>query len=79
MRRHAPAPQPPPASWADVPSTRPESVALACVLKGHDFRFVGPTTLCALMQACALVNDHLAGCPARAAVERARGATGLPH
>jgi DNA-3-methyladenine glycosylase I len=57
-----------------VPSTTPESVALARELKRKDFRFVGPTTLYALMQACGLVNDHLAGCPARPAVERARRA-----
>ena len=80
VRRHAPDPQPPPPpAWADVPSTRPESVALARVLKGRGFRFVGPTTLYALMQACGLVNDHLADCPARAAVERARRAAGLPR
>jgi DNA-3-methyladenine glycosylase I len=79
VRRHVPTPQPPPpASWDDVPSTRPESVALARMLKGRGFRFVGPTTLYALMQACGLVNDHLAGCPARALVERARRAAGLP-
>jgi DNA-3-methyladenine glycosylase I len=78
VRAHMPAPAPaPPASWADVPPTRPESVALARELKRRDFRFVGPTTLYALMQACGLVDDHLAGCPARPAVERARRAAGL--
>jgi DNA-3-methyladenine glycosylase I len=78
VRAHTPAPAPaPPASWADVPPTRPESVALARELKRRDFRFVGPTTLYALMQACGLVDDHLAGCPARPAVERARRAAGL--
>ena len=66
-----------PESWADVPSTTPESVALARELKRRGFRFVGPTTLYALAQACGLVNDHLAGCPARPAVERARRAAGL--
>jgi DNA-3-methyladenine glycosylase I len=77
VRAHAPAARPPPSSWADVPATGPESVALARELKRRDFRFVGPTTLYALMQACGLVNDHLAGCPARPAVERARRAAGL--
>ena len=73
IRAHAPAPQdPPPATWADVPSTTPETLALARELKRKGFRFVGPTTLYALMQACGLVDDHLAGCPARPAVERAR-------
>jgi DNA-3-methyladenine glycosylase I len=78
VRAHAPAtPAPPPASWADVPASTPESAALARELKRRDFRFVGPTTLYALMQACGLVDDHLAGCPARPAVERARHAAGL--
>jgi DNA-3-methyladenine glycosylase I len=78
VRRHAPATQPPaPVSWADVPSSTPESVALARELKRRDFRFVGPTTLYALMQACGLADDHLVGCPARPAVERARRAAGL--
>jgi DNA-3-methyladenine glycosylase I len=78
VRARAPAPdEPPPNSWADVQSTRPETVALARELKRRGFRFVGPTTLYALMQACGLVDDHLAGCPARPAVERARRAAGL--
>jgi DNA-3-methyladenine glycosylase I len=77
VRAHAPATHEPPASWADVPAFTPESVALARELKRRDFRFVGPTTLYALMQACGLVDDHLAGCPARPAVERARRAAGL--
>jgi DNA-3-methyladenine glycosylase I len=78
VRAHAPAPRDAaPSSWAGVPATTPESVALARELKRHDFRFVGPTTLYSLMQACGLVNDHLAGCPARSSVERARHAAGL--
>jgi DNA-3-methyladenine glycosylase I len=75
---HAPAPRDrAPATWGDVPSTTAESTALARELKSRDFSFVGPTTLYALMQACGLVDDHLAGCPARSAVERARLAAGL--
>jgi DNA-3-methyladenine glycosylase I len=74
---HAPGPRDAPASWADLHSTTPESVALARELKNRGFRFVGPTTLYALMQACGLVDDHLARCPARPAVERARRAAGL--
>ena len=61
-----------PRSWSDVPALTPESIALAKELKRSGFRFVGPTTLYALMQACGLVNDHLARCPARAAVEAAQ-------
>jgi DNA-3-methyladenine glycosylase I len=60
-----PATRPAPRRLADVPATTPESVALAKALKTHGFRFVGPTTAYALMQACGLVNDHLAGCSAR--------------
>ena len=75
---HAPSPpEHPPASWTDVPVTTAETVALARELKRRGFRFVGPTTLYALMQACGLVDDHLAECPARPAVERARRAAGL--
>ncbi len=78
IRAHAPARrEAPPASWAQVQSRIPETVALASELKRRQFRFVGPTTLYALMQACGLVNDHLAACPARAAVERSRRKAGL--
>ena len=48
--------------------------ALARELKRHGFAFVGPTTAYALMQACGLVNDHLAGCVVRGEVERAQSA-----
>ena len=62
---HAPAPRPPAATFSDLPASTPESVALAKALKRRGFRFVGPTTLYAAMQACGVVDDHLAGCPAR--------------
>lgn len=51
----------------------PESAALSKELKRRGFRFVGPTTAYAFMQAMGLVNDHLDGCHVREAVERARG------
>jgi DNA-3-methyladenine glycosylase I len=57
--------RPAPRTRADVPATTPESTAMARELKRRGFRFVGPTTAYALMQACGLVNDHLAGCAAR--------------
>jgi DNA-3-methyladenine glycosylase I len=57
--------RPVPRSYADVPAVTPESTALAKELKRRGFRFVGPTTAYALMQACGLVNDHLEGCWAR--------------
>ncbi len=60
-----PTGRPAPCTTDDVPATTPESVALANELKRRGFRFVGPTTAYAGMQACGLVNDHLAGCLAR--------------
>lgn len=57
---------------SDLPAQTLESNALAKDLKRHGFRFVGPTTAYALMQACGLVNDHLAGCVVRAEVEAER-------
>ena len=61
----APEPRAAPATPADVPAVTPESTAMAKELKRRGFRFVGPTTAYALMQACGLVNDHLDGCLAR--------------
>jgi DNA-3-methyladenine glycosylase I len=55
--------RPRPRTFADVPATTPESAALAKTLKRHGFRFVGPTTAYAAMQACGVVDDHLADCP----------------
>ncbi|HET6818224.1 MAG TPA: DNA-3-methyladenine glycosylase I [Mycobacteriales bacterium] len=55
-----------PRTTSDVPSTSPESVAMAKDLKRRGFRFVGPTTAYALMQATGLVDDHLADCWRRA-------------
>ncbi|RHA37097.1 DNA-3-methyladenine glycosylase I [Cellulomonas rhizosphaerae] len=52
-----------PSSWAGLPATTPESKALAKELKASGFRFVGPTTAYAAMQACGVVDDHLATCP----------------
>ncbi|WP_431920453.1 DNA-3-methyladenine glycosylase I [Micromonospora wenchangensis] len=59
-----------PGSFAEVPASTPESVALAKALKKQGFRFVGPTTAYALMQATGMVDDHLAGCHAGTAVAR---------
>ena len=62
----APSSSPPaPQTTADLPAATPESKALSRMLKRHGFRFVGPTTAYALMQACGLVDDHLAGCRSR--------------
>ena len=61
---------PPPATVADIPATTPESAAMARQLKRSGFRFIGPTTAYALMQACGLVDDHLAGYRWRGRPER---------
>ena len=67
----APAEHAVPVSAADWFASTPESAALSKRLKKAGFRFVGPTTLYAGMQACGVVNDHLASCHVRAAVEAA--------
>ncbi|WP_028058642.1 DNA-3-methyladenine glycosylase I [Candidatus Solirubrobacter pratensis] len=60
----APASHRRPRSRAEVPAVTPESKAMAKELKRRGFKFVGPTTAYALMQACGLVDDHIEGCPA---------------
>ncbi len=52
----------PPQDSTDVPGTSSAAKALARALRSQGFRFVGPTTVYALMQACGLVDDHIAGC-----------------
>ena len=64
-----------PRSLQDLPPTTPESAALSKELKRAGFRFVGPTTVYAAMQACGVVNDHLATCHVRAQVQREIDAT----
>jgi DNA-3-methyladenine glycosylase I len=69
--RYAPpetAPAIPPRATCD------ESIALSRALKSRGWKFVGPTTLYALMQATGMVNDHAADCVHRDAVHRAREA-----
>jgi DNA-3-methyladenine glycosylase I len=64
-----------PSDWR---ASTPESAALSKDLRRAGFRFVGPTTVYAAMQACGVVNDHLVGCPARASAEEARTKVRLP-
>jgi DNA-3-methyladenine glycosylase I len=66
--------RPAPGSMSELPAQTPESKALAKALKARGFAFVGPTTVYALMQACGLVNDHLADCWVREEVGRAQDA-----
>jgi DNA-3-methyladenine glycosylase I len=54
-------------SLADIPASSAESKALAKELRSHGFTFTGPVTVYATMQACGIVNDHLAGCHYREA------------
>jgi DNA-3-methyladenine glycosylase I len=53
---------PAPRTLAEVPSETPASKALSAELRRHGFRFTGPVTAYATMQACGVVNDHLAAC-----------------
>jgi DNA-3-methyladenine glycosylase I len=53
-------------SWRvpeDIPSQTPASKAMSAALRRQGFRFVGPTTCYATMQAAGMVNDHLVSCP----------------
>jgi DNA-3-methyladenine glycosylase I len=59
-------------------ATTPASIALSKELKRRGWRFVGPTTVQAFMQAMGLVNDHLDGCAVREPCDRARRAFRRP-
>ena len=58
----APPPRPRPADGSEIPSATAESKAMAAELKRRGFRFVGPTTAYALMQATGMVDDHIRDC-----------------
>jgi DNA-3-methyladenine glycosylase I len=53
---------PAPVTLADVPASTPASKALSADLRRRGFRFTGPVTAYAMMQACGIVDDHLADC-----------------
>ena len=72
---YAPESHTPPGGNVDWQASTPESTALSKALKKAGFRFVGPTTVYAAMQACGVVNDHLADCWVRDAVEAERQRT----
>jgi DNA-3-methyladenine glycosylase I len=61
---------PAPRTLAEVPSQTPASKALSAELRRHGFRFTGPVTAYATMQACGVVNDHLAACFCRPDTQR---------
>ena len=54
--------RPRPTSFAEVPAVTAESQAMSRALRKRGFRFVGPTTMYALMQSAGMVDDHVAGC-----------------
>lgn len=56
------AKKPRPVLWEDVPAVTPESTELSKALRKRGYRFVGPTTMYALMQSAGLVDDHFVGC-----------------
>lgn len=58
----APPPRPRPVDGSEIPGATAESKAMAAELKRRGFRFVGPTTAYALMQATGMVDDHIAAC-----------------
>jgi DNA-3-methyladenine glycosylase I len=68
--QHRPKRKKAPRTLRDLPATTPESDALSKELKRAGFRFVGPTTVYAAMQACGVVNDHVANCFVRTEVQR---------
>lgn len=57
-----PSGRPRPTSLSEVPAVTPEATALSRALKKVGYRFVGPTTMYALMQSAGLVDDHVVGC-----------------
>jgi DNA-3-methyladenine glycosylase I len=63
--KYAEPDRPAPRTVADVPASTPAAKALSAELRRNGFRFTGPTTAYATMQACGLVNDHLADCASR--------------
>jgi DNA-3-methyladenine glycosylase I len=79
----APEPRPAPLTGlGDVPAITPESTALSRALRAQGYRFVGPTTMYALMQSSGLVDDHVAGChlagaASGAGTEQSEGADGV--
>lgn len=58
--------RPRPRTLSEIPAITPEATALSTALKKVGYRFVGPTTMYALMQSAGLVDDHLVGCHVRA-------------
>jgi DNA-3-methyladenine glycosylase I len=69
----------PPKTLAELPVSTPESTALSKDLRRRGFRFVGPTTIYAAMQALGVVNDHLDGCASGVLADAERAALRRPR
>jgi DNA-3-methyladenine glycosylase I len=76
---HEPKNNPVRRTFDDLPASTPESKRLSAELRRHGFRFVGPTTVYAAMQALGVVNDHLRGCHHGAVAEAARATFKRPQ
>jgi DNA-3-methyladenine glycosylase I len=76
--QHRPAKSQVPQRLGDVPPTTAEAKALSAELRRRGFKFVGPTTVYAAMQALGVVNDHLQGCHWRAVAEQDRAGFAVP-
>jgi DNA-3-methyladenine glycosylase I len=77
--KHRPTETQAPQQLGDVPPTTAEAKALSAELRRRGFKFVGPTTVYAAMQALGVVNDHLQGCHWRAVAEQDRTAFAVPR
>lgn len=76
---HRPPPGPAPRVLGDAPAVTPASERLAAALRARGFRFVGPTTAQATLEAAGLVDGHLAGCHRRGVATTTQRRTGVPH
>jgi len=76
--RYEPAPPAPARTLAELPAFRPEAKELSKELRRRGFRFVGPTTVYAAMQALGVVNDHLEGCFSWTIVDEERARLARP-
>ncbi len=72
-------PPPPPPTMADLATVSPGARRLSAELRRRGFRFLGPTTVHAALQAVGVVDDHLEGCFVRAEVEAERAAFSRPR
>jgi DNA-3-methyladenine glycosylase I len=76
--RYEPAREASVSTIAELAAFRPEAKELSKELRRRGFRFVGPTTVYAAMQALGVVNDHLDGCFCRDIVDKERAALTRP-